>query len=84
MPVPLPLAPDVIVIHVALLVAVQPQPAPLFTVTVAVVASDEARLASSGESVNAQGAPAWVIVNVLPAIRSVPVREALPVFAATV
>ena len=37
-PFPVPLAPDVMVIHVALLVAVQAQPAPAVTVTVPVVA----------------------------------------------
>jgi len=70
-------------IHASLLVAVQAQPAPALTVTVPVVAADDARFDERGEIVNVHGAPAWVTVNVLPAIVSVPVREVEPVLAPT-
>lgn len=67
----------------ALLVAVQPQPVPAVTVTVPVVAADDVRLDDVGEIVNAHDTPAWVTVNVCPPIVIVPVREVVPVFAAT-
>jgi hypothetical protein len=44
---------------------------------------DIAALADPGESVNAQEMPASVTVKVLPPIVTVPVRELLPVLAAT-
>ena len=80
---PLPDAPALIVIHASLLAAVQLQPVPAVTVTVPVVATDEARLEDVGEMVNVQGAPACVTVKVWPPIVIVPVREVVPVLAAT-
>ena len=68
---------------VALLTAVQPQPVPAATVTVPVVAADDARLDDAGEIVNVHGAPACVTVKVWPPIVIVPVREVVPVLAAT-
>jgi hypothetical protein len=82
-PLPLPLAPVVTEIHAALLVAVQLQPVVAVTVIVPVL-PEAAALADVGEIDGAQGAPACVTVNVAPATVSVPVREALDVFAATV
>ena len=83
-PLPLPVAPLVIVIHDALLVAVQLQLAPLVTPTVPVVAADDVRFDAVGEIANVQGvAPACVTVKVCPPIVIVPVRELVPVLAAT-
>jgi hypothetical protein len=56
---------------------------PAFTVTVPVVAEELARFDEVGEIENVHGAPACVTVKVLPAMVSVPVREAAPVFAPT-
>jgi hypothetical protein len=80
---PLPLAPALIVIHVALLVAVQAHPALPVTVTVPVAAADVARLEDAGEMVSVHGAPACVTLNVWPPIVIEPVRDVVPVFAAT-
>ena len=80
---PLPEAPAVTVIQPTLLVAVQLQPVPAVTVTVPVVATDVVRFDEVGEIVNVQGAPACVTVKVWPPIVIVPVREVVPVFAAT-
>jgi len=80
---PLPLAPAVIVIHASLLAAVQLQPVPAVTVTVPVVATEDVRFDEAGAIVNVHGAPACVTVNVCPPIVIVPVREVVPVFAAT-
>ena len=82
-PLPLPLAPVVTVIHAALLLAVQLQPVAAVTVIVPVV-PEAGGVADVGEIDGAQGAPACVTVNVAPPTVSVPVREALDVFAATV
>jgi hypothetical protein len=71
------------VIQAALLVAVQLQPAPLVTVTVPSTAAGEVRVVENGEMLKTHGVPGWVIVKVFPAIVSVPVRDALLVFAAT-
>lgn len=79
----MPLAPPVTVIHAALLVAVHAQPAPAVTVTVPVVAADVLRFTDEGRIVNEHGAPGCVIVNVLPAIVSVPVRGVVLVFCVT-
>ena len=68
---------------VALLTAVQLQPVPALTVTVPVVAAEEVRLDDVGEIVSVHGAPACVTVKVWPAIVIVPVREVVPVLAAT-
>jgi hypothetical protein len=73
----------VIVIHGSFATAVQLQPVPELTVTVPVVAAGLARFDEAGAIVNVQGAPAWVTVNVWPAIVSVPVRDAADVFAPT-
>ena len=79
---PLPVAPAVMVIHVALLEAVQAQPVAAVTVTEPVPAAD-VTVADAEEIVGAHGVAACVTVNVLPAIVSVPVRDDVPVFAAT-
>ena len=83
-PLPLPEAPAVTVSQlVALLTAVQLQPAPAVTLTVPVAAAEFVRFDAVGEMVNAHGTPAWVTVNVCPAIVIVPVRDAVLVLAAT-
>ena len=78
----MPLAPAVMVTQLALLVAVHAQPVPAVTATVPVLAV-AVGLADAGEIVVRQGAPAWVIVNVLPPAESVPVRGVVAVFTAT-
>jgi hypothetical protein len=80
---PLPLAPALIVIHASLLAAVQLQPVPAVTVTVPVAATEDVRFDAVGEIVNVQGAPACVTVKLCPPIVIVPVREVVPVLAAT-
>ena len=81
---PLPLAPAVTVSQlVALLTAVQLQPVPAVTVTVPVVAADDVRFEDVGAMVKVHGAPACVTVKVCPPIVIVPVREVVPVLAAT-
>jgi hypothetical protein len=62
-PLPVPLAPDVMVIHAALLAAVQLQPLRPLTVTTPFAAAGEVRFDHNGETVNAHGAPDCVIVN---------------------
>jgi len=80
-PVPLPPAPEEIVIHGVLLAAVQPQPLPALTLTV--------RLAPAGSTVSARGDTSklqpgdCVTVTICPAIVSVPVRVG-PVVGAAV
>jgi hypothetical protein len=81
-PVPVPVAPALIVIQLALLVALQPQPVGAVTATVPLVAP-KTTLADGDAIVELHGTPAWVTVNVLPPIVSVPVRGAVTVFAAT-
>ena len=78
---PLPLPPEVIVIQDAVLAAVHVQPAVVVTPTLPAppLAGAEALV---GEIVNEQGA-AWVTVKVFPATVTVPVREVVPVLAAT-
>jgi hypothetical protein len=80
-PLPVPLAPAVTVIQLALLVAVHAQPAVVVTVTVAVPPL-AAGVAEVGDTVKLHGA-ASVTVIVRPATVNVPVREVVPVFAAT-
>ena len=80
---PLPDAPAVTVIQAALLTAVQLHPVPAVTVTVPVAAAEVVRFDDVGEMVNVHGAPACVTVKVWPAIVTVPVRDVVPVFAAT-
>ena len=71
-PVPLPLAPDVIVSHDALLDAVQAQPAPVVTATRPVPPA-AGWDADSGEIVKTQPGD-WVIVTRCPATVAVPLR----------
>ena len=78
----MPVAPAVIVTQLALLVAVHAQPVAAVTVTVPVPAA-AVGLADAGELVGVHGAPACVMVNVLPPIVSVAVREVVPGFAET-
>jgi hypothetical protein len=80
---PLPFAPALIVIQASLLTAVQLHPVPAVTVTVPVVAVDDVRFDEVGAIANVQGAPAWVTVKVWAPIVIVPVRDVVPVFAAT-
>ena len=80
---PVPLAPAPIVIHASLLVAVQLQPAPAVTVIEPLAASDDGRLFEVGEIVSVHETPACVTVNVCPPMVIVPLRELVPVFAAT-
>jgi hypothetical protein len=82
LPEPLPVAPLVIVTHEAPLVAVQLHPAVVVTVTVP-LPPDPASDWLVGEMVNAQGGPACVTERVLPATATVPVRDVVPVFDAT-
>ena len=79
----LPDAPAVIVIQASLLTAVQLHPVPAVTVMVPLAAADVVRFDEVGEIVNVQGAPAWVTVKVCPPIVIVPVRDVVPVLAAT-
>ena len=79
----MPLAPPVTVIHAALLVAVQVHPAAAVTVTVPVVAAGVLSSTDEGRIVNEHGAPGWAIVNVLPPIVSVPVRDVVLAFCVT-
>ena len=73
-PLPLPLAPPVTVIHPLLLAAVHEQPEPAATPTVLDPAV-EAIERLVGDRLYVQGAPDWVTVNVCPAIVNVPVRD---------
>jgi hypothetical protein len=76
-----PVEPESIVIHAALLAAVHAQPAGEVTLTVPFVRVSGAETLV-GEIVVVHETPCWVTVTVCPAIVSVPVRDALPVFAA--
>jgi hypothetical protein len=67
----------------SLLVAVQLQPAPAVTVIEPLMAIDDVRFDDVGAIVNAHGAPACVTVKLCPPIVIVPVREVVPVLAAT-
>jgi hypothetical protein len=80
---PLPGEPLVTVIHAALLVAVQLHPVAAVTVIVPVPVV-AGRLADDGEIVGEHVAPDWFTVKVLPPTETVPVRDVVPVFAATV
>jgi len=78
---PVPLAPDVIVIQVALLTAVQVQPLPEVIVTAAFPVPPLPETGCDvGATVNAHGA-AWFTVTVCPAMVSVRRRADVPVFA---
>jgi hypothetical protein len=80
-PLPLPVAPPVIVAHVWLLVADHVQPAGVVTATVPDVAPAPTD-APVGEIVNVQGIPACVMLKVCPATVIVPERLRMPAFAA--
>jgi hypothetical protein len=82
-PLPLPGEPLVIVIHVAVVVAVQLHPVAAVTVMLPVPAVDGG-LTDDGETVGEQGAPDWFTVKVAPPTDTVPVRDVVAVFAATV
>ena len=81
-PLPVPLAPAVIVTHVALLVAVHPHPVDAVTAMLPVLAPG-ARFVDAGEMVDTHGMASCVTVNVLPPIVSVPVRGVVAVFVET-
>jgi hypothetical protein len=80
---PLPVLPDPTLSHAALLIVLHAQVLGVVTVTATLSpAAGEVRLV--GAIVNVHGAPAWVTLNVCPAIVTEPVRCAVPVLAATV
>jgi hypothetical protein len=82
-PFPLPDPPPVTVIHdVALLAAVHAQPVCVVTAIDPVDALEPTDV-PVGEIVKLHGTPDWVIVKVWPATVTVPEREAVLVFAAT-
>ena len=81
-PAPDPVPPDDTESHGTELPAVHEHPAAAVTPTVPPLASGET-VALVGEIANVQATPACVTENTLPAIVSVPVREAVEVFAAT-
>ena len=81
-PPPVPFAPAVTVIHASLLVAFQPHPAGALTVAMldvpeAVIETD------AGEIPVTQLTPACVTLKVWPPMVSVPVRDVVPMLAAT-
>jgi hypothetical protein len=82
-PLPLPVAPAVTVIHALLLVVVQLHPIDAKTVIVPVAPADTT-LAETGEIEDTHDTPACVTVNVLPPIVSAPVRDVVAVLVATV
>jgi hypothetical protein len=82
-PLPTPLAPEFIVIHPTLLVADHAQPAPAVTVTDRVAPVD-VTVWLVEPIAYVQEAGLCVTVKVRPAIVSVPVRDVVPVWAATV
>ena len=71
------------VIHAEAVVAVQLHPVAAVTLIVPVPAVD-GRLADDGEVVGEQVPPGWFTVNVLPPTDTVPTRDEVVVFAATV
>jgi hypothetical protein len=73
----------VIVIQLAVVVAVQLHPVAALTVKLPVPALDVG-LADVGETVGEQVAPDWFTVNVMPPTDTVPTRDVVAVFAATV
>jgi len=79
---PLPLAPAVIVTQPTLLAAVQLHPLPAVTPMLP-LPPPAAYDALVGEIEYVQLAPAWLTVNVCPAIVNVPLLELVLVFAAT-
>jgi hypothetical protein len=83
-PLPLPVAPALIVIHAALLVAVHAHPVAAVTLTVPPVTPAAGGLADAAPIVGAQGAPAWVTVNATPPTVIVAERAVVVGFAVTV
>jgi hypothetical protein len=81
-PFPVPLVPSVIVSQDVAAVADQPQSAGLVTVTGAAVPPDAGAAWLVGSIVETH-APAWMTVNVWPAIVAVPARD-VPAFAAAI
>ena len=81
-PLPVPLAPDVIVIHDELLTAVHPQPLPAVTETLADPPLDPT-LCDVGDALKPH-TPASVTVTVCPPTVTFPERLLAVVFAATV
>ena len=81
-PFPVPLAPDVTVIHDALLTAVHPQPLPAVTVTLPDPPLDHA-LSKLLDSLHRPAAAAFPL-HLCPATVSVPDSVAVVVFGATV
>jgi hypothetical protein len=81
-PLPLPVAPALIVIQAALLVEVHAHPVGAVTATVPLPPTD-VTLADGAAIVALQGTPAWVTVKVLPPTVRVPVLGAVVVLAAT-
>lgn len=81
-PFPLPVLPDVMVIHAALLVAVHEQPVGDVMETLPVPAlAVKVLLVEDMEKLHE--APLWVTVKVFPATAIVPVRELVLLFCAT-
>ena len=81
-PFPVPVLPAVTAIHASSLIAVHPHPAAALTVTT-LEAPEAAAVVDVGESADTHETPAWLMVKVCPPIVSVPVRDAVRVFAAT-
>lgn len=81
-PSPVPDPPDVTVSHPTLLDAAHTHPADAVTTTEPLVPAP-LTVAEAGASVIVHAAPVCMTVTVSPEIVSVPVRDALPVFAAT-
>ena len=79
-PLPVPVAPALIVIQEALLVALHAQPVGA-VIVIAPVPAVAATLDDVGEIVGTHGAPACVTVKVLPPMVSVPVRAVVDGFA---
>jgi hypothetical protein len=80
--VPLPDAPDVMVIQDTLVVVVHAQPAAVVTSIVPFEAAAVSAM-DAGVSVSVHAAPACVTVSVCPPTVIVPVRPVVEVFAAT-
>lgn len=81
-PLPLPVAGEVIVIHGASAVAVQLHPGSEAVIDTVPLPPAAVKAWLVGEIENVHGAAAWLTVNVCPAIVTVPLRAA-PVVAAT-
>jgi hypothetical protein len=79
---PLPVPPAVTVIQASLLIALHPHPVDALTVTT-LEPPEAGTVVEVGDSADTHDTPTWVIVNVCPPIVIVPVRDVVPVFAAT-